>query len=110
MASWRSKALLDVLSQEQTKDISGSAPGLLQRSATAPPLRQRQAWWDKHRQPISRLTATWRRKSSEPCAPEEEVIEAELDKAKADEEAKAMAGILEAHGRTWWSGADDHLD
>ena len=26
MASWRSKALLDVLSQEQTKDIGGSAP------------------------------------------------------------------------------------
>ena len=32
MASWRSKALLDVLPQEQTKDIGGSAPGLLQSS------------------------------------------------------------------------------
>ena len=39
--------------------------------------------------------AMWRRKSSEPCAPEEEVIKAELDKAEADdEEAKAMAGFL----------------
>ena len=34
------------------------------------------------------MTATWRRKSSEPCAPEEEVIEAD------EEEAKAMAGFL----------------
>ena len=42
----------------------------------------------KHRRPISRLTATWRRKSSEPCALEEEVIEAD------EEEAKAMAGFL----------------
>ena len=32
MASWRSKALLDVLSQEQTEDIGGSAPGTLQSS------------------------------------------------------------------------------
>ena len=47
-----------------------------------------QGWWGKHRWPISRLTATWRRKSSEPCAPEEEVIEAD------EEEAKAMAGFL----------------
>ena len=31
---------------------------------------------------------TWRRKSSEPCASEEEVIEAD------EEEAKAMAGFL----------------
>ena len=30
MASWRSEALLDVLSQEQTRDIGGSAPGALQ--------------------------------------------------------------------------------
>ena len=29
MASWRSEALLDVLSQEQTRDIGGSAPGAL---------------------------------------------------------------------------------
>ena len=42
---------------------------------------------------------------------EEEVIEAELDKAKADEEeAHALAGVLGAHGRTWWSGAGDRLD
>ena len=34
------------------------------------------------------MTATWRRKSSEPCAPEEELIEAD------EEEAKAMAGLL----------------
>ena len=34
------------------------------------------------------MTATWRRKSSKPCAPEEEVIEAN------EEEAKAMAGFL----------------
>ena len=34
------------------------------------------------------MTATWRRKSSEPCAPEEEVIEAD------EEEAKAIAGFL----------------
>ena len=34
------------------------------------------------------MTATWRRKSSEPYAPEEEVIEAD------EEEAKAMAGFL----------------
>ena len=55
--------------------------------------------------------ATWRRKSSEPCVPEEEVIEADLDKAEADEEeAKAMAGVLGAHGWTWWSGAGDRLD
>ena len=55
----------------------------------------------------------WRRKSSEPCAPEEEVIEAELDKAKADgEEAKGIAGasVLGAHGRTWWLGSDNRLD
>ena len=32
--------------------------------------------------------ATWRRKSSEPCAPEEEVIEAD------EEEAKEIAGFL----------------
>ena len=32
MASWRSEALLDVLSQEQTRDIGGSAPGVLQSS------------------------------------------------------------------------------
>ena len=47
------------------------------------------------------MTATWRRKSSEPCAPEEEAIEAELDKAEADEgEAKAIAraAVLGAHG------------
>ena len=57
--------------------------------ATATPLSRRQAWWGKHQWPISRLTATWRRKSSEPCAPEEEeVIEAD------EEEAKAMAGFL----------------
>ena len=83
------------------------------RKATAPPLSRCQAWWGKHWWPISHLTATWRRKSSEPCAPEEEVIEAELDKAEADEEeAKAIAGasVLEAHGRTWWSGAGDRLD
>ena len=74
------------------------------RKATARPLSRRQAWWDKNRRPISRLTATWRQKSSEPCAPEEEVIEAD------EEEAKAMASVLGAHGRTWWSGAGDHLD
>ena len=34
------------------------------------------------------MTVTWRRKSSEPCALEEEVIEAD------EEEAKAMAGFL----------------
>ena len=34
------------------------------------------------------MTATWRRKSSELCAPEEEFIEAD------EEEAKAMAGFL----------------
>ena len=34
------------------------------------------------------MTATWWWKSSEPCAPEEEVIEAN------EEEAKAMAGFL----------------
>ena len=32
MASGHSKALLDVLSQEQTMDIGGSAPGALQSS------------------------------------------------------------------------------
>ena len=32
--------------------------------------------------------ATWRQKSLEPCAPEEEVIKAD------EEEAKAMAGFL----------------
>ena len=32
MASWRSEALLDVLSQEQTRDIGGSTPGALQSS------------------------------------------------------------------------------
>jgi hypothetical protein len=40
-------------------------------------------------------------------------MEAELDKAEADEEeAKAIAGasVLGAHGRTWWSDAGDHLD
>ena len=58
------------------------------RKATTPPLSRCQAWWGKHRRPISRLTATWRQKSSEPCAPEEEVIE--VDEA----EAKAMAGFL----------------
>ena len=46
----------------------------------------------------------WRRKSSEPCAPEEEVIEAD------EEEAKAMAGFLGVHGWTWWSGAGDRSD
>ena len=36
---------------------------------------------------------------------------AELGKAEADqEEAKAMAGVLGAHGRTWWSGTGDRLD
>ena len=34
------------------------------------------------------MTAMWRRKSSEPYAPEEEVIEAD------EEEAKAMAAFL----------------
>ena len=34
------------------------------------------------------MTVMWRRKSSEPCAPEEEVIEVD------EEEAKAMAGFL----------------
>ena len=34
------------------------------------------------------MTAMWRWKSLEPCAPEEEVIEAD------EEEAKAMAGFL----------------
>ena len=62
-----------------------SGPG----KATATPLSRRQAWWGKHRWPISHLTTTWRRKYSEPCAPEEEVIEADK------EEAKAMAGFLE---------------
>ena len=41
------------------------------------------------------MTATWRRKYSEPCAPEEEVIEAD------EEEAKAMAsflGFMAGHG------------
>ena len=56
--------------------------------ATATPLSRCQAWWGKYRRPISRLTTTWRRKSSEPCALEEEVIEAD------EEEAKAMAGFL----------------
>ena len=55
---------------------------------TATPLSRRQAWWGKHQRPISHLTATWRQKSSEPCAPEEEVIEAD------EEEAKAMASFL----------------
>ena len=62
-----------------------SSPG----KATATPLSRRQAWWGKHRRPISRLTATWRRKSSEPSAPKEEVIEAD------EQEAKAMAGFPE---------------
>ena len=86
-----------------------SGPG----KATATPLSRRQAWWGKHRQPISRWTMTWRRKSSGPYAPEEEVIEADLGKAKADEEeAKAKTGVsvLRAHGRTWWSGAGNRLD
>ena len=61
-----------------------SGPG----KATATPLSRCQAWWGKHRRPISRLTATWRRKSSEPCAPEEEVIEVD------EEEAMAMAAFL----------------
>ena len=34
------------------------------------------------------MTVMWRRKSSEPCAPEEEVIEVD------EEEAKAMADFL----------------
>ena len=34
------------------------------------------------------MTVMWRRKYSEPCAPEDEVIEAD------EEEAKAMAGFL----------------
>ena len=58
------------------------------KKAIAPPLSRCQAWWGKHWWPISRLTTTWRRKSSELCAPEEEVIEAD------EEEAKAMAGFL----------------
>ena len=58
------------------------------RKAIASPLSRRQAWWGKHWWPISRLTAMWRRKSSEACAPEEEVIEVD------EEEAKAMAGFL----------------
>ena len=58
------------------------------RKATAPPLSRRQAWWDKNRRPISRLTVARRRKSTYPCAPEEEVIEADK------EEAKAMVGFL----------------
>ena len=53
------------------------------RKAIAPPLGRRQAWWDKHRRPISRLTVTWRQKSSEPCASKEEVIEANEEEAKA---------------------------
>ena len=65
------------------------------RKATTTPLSWCQAWWGKHRRPISRLTVTWRRKSSEPCAPEEEVIEAD------EEEAKPMAcflGFMVGHG------------
>ena len=58
------------------------------RKATATPLSRRQAWWGKHWRTISRLTTTWRQKSSEPCAPEDEVIEGN------EEEAKAMAGFL----------------
>ena len=41
------------------------------------------------------MTAMWRQKSSEPCAPEEEVIEAD------EEEAKAMVdflGFMAGHG------------
>ena len=41
------------------------------------------------------MTATWRQKSSEPCAPKEKVIEAD------EEEAKAMAdflGFMAGHG------------
>ena len=40
-------------------------------------------------------------------------MEAELDKAEADEEeAKAIVGasVLGAHVWTWWSGIGDHLD
>ena len=58
------------------------------KKVTATPLNRCQAWWGKHRRPISRLTETWRWKSSDPCAPKEEVIEAD------EEEAKAMAGFL----------------
>ena len=58
------------------------------RKATATPLSRDKLGRGKHRRPICRLTATWRRKSSEPCAPEEEVIEAN------EEEAKAMVGFL----------------
>ena len=50
----------------------------------------------------------WGRTTVVPGAPEEEPesIEAELEKAKA------FAGptILRAHGRTWETWADDHLD
>ena len=63
--------------------------------ATATPFSRRQAWWGKHRRPISRLTAMWRRKSSELCALEEEVIKED------EEEAKAMAdflGFMAGHG------------
>ena len=68
-----------------------SGPG----KATATPLSRRQAWWGKHGQPISHLTMMWMRKSSEPCAPEEEVIEVD------EEEVKAMAdflGFMAGHG------------
>ena len=58
------------------------------RKATATPLSRCQAWWGKHLRPISRLTATCRWKYSDPWAPEEEVIEAD------EEEAKAMVGFL----------------
>ena len=49
------------------------------------------------------MTATWRRRSSESCAPEEEVIEADEEEViEADEEeAKAMVdflGFMAGHG------------
>ena len=57
---------------------------------------------------MSYLAAMWGRTTVVPGAPEEELesIEAELEKAKA------FAGptLLRAHGRTWETCADDHLD